>query len=64
MNITAGTLFDRSRGPHHRAMTGSAAVEWAASHPVDEVVVLLGGEVPTAIDKAVVRARACLINWD
>ena len=40
VNITAGTLFGRSRGPRHLAVTGSAAVEWAASHPLDEVVVL------------------------
>ena len=59
VNITAGTLFGRSRGPRHRTVTGSAAVEWAASmHPEDEVVVLLGGEVPAAIDEAAVRAGA------
>ena len=30
-------------------------------HPVDEVVVLLGGEVPVAIHEAAVQAHACPI---
>ena len=44
---TAGTLFGRSCGPHHRTATGTTAVKWKAwvalMHPVDEVAVLLGG---------------------
>ena len=42
VNNTAGTLFGRSRGPHHRTATGATAAEWAAPmHPLDEAVVLL-----------------------
>jgi len=42
---TPGTLFGRDRQPGHHTVTGSMTVEWATSvHPVDVVVVLLGGE--------------------
>ena len=52
-------LFGRSRGPRHRAATGATAVEWAASmHATDELVMLLGGGVPAAIDEAAMRAGA------
>ena len=65
MNNTAGTLFGRGRQPRHRMATGATAVEWAASmHPVDEVVVLLGGGVPATIDEAAVQADAGPIPCD
>ena len=58
-------LFGCSRGPRHRAATGATAVKWAVSmHTVDEVVVLLGGGVPAAIDEAAVKTGAGLIPCD
>ena len=43
VNNRTRMLFGRSRGPRH-TKTGATAVESAASmHPVDEVIMLLGG---------------------
>ena len=45
--------------------TGALAVDWTASmHTADKVVMLLGGEVPAAIDEAAMRAGAGPIPYD
>ena len=65
MNNTARTLFGRGRQPRHRTEMGATAVECAATmHPVVKVAVLLGVRVPSAVDKAAVRAGACSILCD
>ena len=65
VNSIAGTLFGFSCRPRHRTATGATAVEWAALMDLmDEVVVLLGGEVPAAINEAAVRAGAGPIPCD
>ena len=49
VNNTAGTLFGRNCGPGNHIAARATTVERAVlMQPVDEVVVLLGGEVPAA----------------
>ena len=59
MNNTAGTLFGCSRQPGHRTEAGGTAPQYTASmRPANEVLVLIAGVVPVAVDGVVVWAGA------